>query len=240
MVMVRVDDEGRIIRDWRGRVNMVYKPGGKVYHASLQNLYIDEKPAADVVGVVRSSPDPPAPRPRRPKQRRAPAAAPVSLGHEVPGPGCGAEIWTDGACIGNPGPAGAGVLLRDRRGTREVSRYLGHGTNNIGELTAIEIALDLVEDPGLPVLLYSDSTYALGVLGRGFKARKNKELIARIIRKMSRFARIDLLKVPAHAGVVENERVDWLASTAVRSRKDQDLFHPVEPATGHNDDAPAC
>ena len=49
--------------------------------------------------------------------------------------------YADGACSGNPGPCGAGIVLIDGRSRRELSAFLGEGTNNIAELTAIELAI---------------------------------------------------------------------------------------------------
>jgi ribonuclease HI len=127
-------------------------------------------------------------------------------------------IHTDGACSGNPGPAGIGVLIERRDEEVEISEYLGSGTNNIAELTAILRALEgLREDERERTIhLYTDSGWSLGVLVGGWKAKTNLELIARIRELMPTFPRLELLKVRGHAGHAENERADELATMAVR------------------------
>ena len=126
------------------------------------------------------------------------------------------EIYTDGACSGNPGPCSYGVLIRHKWHYKELSQYLGAGTNNIGELTAIKAALEALRRHDLPVHLYTDSSYAIGVLTQGWKAKANKELIASIKHVMEEFENLELCKVKGHAGHPLNERVDALAVEAIR------------------------
>ncbi len=59
-------------------------------------------------------------------------------------------VWTDGACTGNPGPAGIGVVVIEGGERSELSEYLGDATNNIAELTAIERGLELVKERQQP------------------------------------------------------------------------------------------
>ncbi len=125
-------------------------------------------------------------------------------------------IYTDGACSGNPGPAGIGVVLVCGQRRREIAESIGEATNNIAELTAIRRALTAVRDRNRPVVLHTDSHYAFGVLTLGWKATKNRELIAAIRREMAAFPRLRLVKVPGHRGVEENERADRLAVEAIR------------------------
>lgn len=127
-------------------------------------------------------------------------------------------VYTDGSCYGNPGPAGLGVLLEWKGKTREASVYLGEGTNNIAELEAIRHALQLIRRRDLPVRLYTDSAYAIGVLVGGWKAKENVELIESIRRLLPRFADLQLCKVKGHAGDPRNERVDQLARDAIDQR----------------------
>src|SRR5262249_52766769 len=84
---------------------------------------------------------------------------------------------------GNPGPMGIGVVVIDGKTRRELGDYLGTGTNNIAELEAIARGLDLAADLGdgaraRRVRVYSDSGYALGLIGKGWKAKANQELVA--------------------------------------------------------------
>ncbi len=123
-------------------------------------------------------------------------------------------IYTDGACFGNPGPAGIGVVLRSGPHRKELSEPLGRATNNIAELTAILRALESVKDRHRRVRVHSDSAYAIGVLTKNWKPKKNKELIAKIRDLMRDFSDLEFVKVAGHAGVEDNERCDELAKAA--------------------------
>src|SRR5262249_46422628 len=123
-------------------------------------------------------------------------------------------VYTDGACSGNPGPAGVGVVILDRGKRRELSEYLGTGTNNIAELRTIVRALEEVPHDRT-VVLHSDSSYALGLLGKGWKAKANQELVERMRTLARQFPDLRLVKVDGHAGIAENERADELARTAI-------------------------
>ncbi|HEX2676323.1 MAG TPA: ribonuclease H, partial [Polyangiales bacterium] len=125
----------------------------------------------------------------------------------------------DGACSGNPGPAGIGVVIQDGKERRELSGFLGNGTNNIAELTAILEAANAIEDPKRPVRMHTDSKYAIGVLSMGWKAKANQELVQRAKQALSRLTDVELIHVPGHAGVPLNERADALAVQAVREEK---------------------
>lgn len=128
--------------------------------------------------------------------------------------------WVDGACSRNPGPAGAGVVLLFRGRRREISRFLGPDlTNNIAELTAARIALQEIRRPEFPVRIHTDSAYLIGVLTARWKATKNTELIEAIRADMVRFSDVTFVKVPGHAGFVENERADALARQAILAER---------------------
>ena len=127
-------------------------------------------------------------------------------------------IFTDGAALGNPGPMGIGVVLVAGAHRKEISEYLGVGTNNVAELTAVLRALEAVKDRDRPVLVHSDSNYAIGVLAKGWKAKANQELVARIRAVGAAFRRLHFVKVEGHAGVPENERCDELAREAILRR----------------------
>jgi len=126
------------------------------------------------------------------------------------------NIYTDGASSGNPGPSGIGVVLTYGGQRKEISEYIGEATNNIAELMAIQKGLSAVKNRRLPVRVYTDSTYAHGVLALNWKPKKNRDLITAIRRSMAAFARLKLVKVPGHTGVAENERADELATAAIR------------------------
>ncbi len=124
-------------------------------------------------------------------------------------------VYTDGASSGNPGPSGIGVVLTYQEHQKEISRYIGMATNNIAELEAIRTGLLEIKKKSLPVRLYTDSSYAIGVLTRGWKAKANQELIGAIKNLLSEFKDIRLIKVEGHSGVPANERADFLATSAI-------------------------
>lgn len=127
----------------------------------------------------------------------------------------GIDAYTDGACFGNPGPAGFGVVLSSGARRRELSGYLGDATNNIAELTAMLVALRAIRDRGRPVRLYTDSGYARGLVVLGWKAKANRELVAALRAEAARFPRLEVVHVPGHAGIAGNERADRLAREAI-------------------------
>ncbi len=219
LVWVRADESGALVLDNDGRAEMKYRESdAKSYRPSPGNLTPDSGEAAPLPEapreVLRSEAG------KEPgKAARAPRAAAASKGGGLP---AGAvEIWTDGACSGNPGPMGIGVVVIDGGERHEVGEYLGEGTNNIAELTAIERGIDLAganRDDGRRLRIYTDSSYAIGVLSKGWKAKANQELIARIKRRLAALPRVEFVKVAGHAGVPENERCDELATGAVIGR----------------------
>ena len=133
-------------------------------------------------------------------------------------------VWTDGACSGNPGPMGIGVVVIEGSWRHELGEYLGIGTNNIAELVAIERGLELaaprIASVTRRVRVHSDSSYAIGLLDKGWKAKANQAVVARIRSLLSSFpAAVTFVKVAGHAGVPENERCDQLARRAVEQRR---------------------
>lgn len=204
-VWARVDASSALIKDADGRVEIVYNatPGAKVYRAGARNL----TPAAgsELIEIDAGA----SAAPRAGKGGAPVAAVPADAIH----------VWTDGACSGNPGPAGVGVVvIGDGPKEREISEYLGEGTNNIAELTAILRGLEAVSDPRRPVVVYSDSAYSIGLLSQNWKAKKNVELVAELREVCKRFKKLQFVKVLGHSGIALNERVDQLATGAVTRR----------------------
>jgi len=127
-------------------------------------------------------------------------------------------IYTDGACSGNPGPAGIGVVMQYKGKRKEISRYLGLGTNNIAELEAIRAGLLAVKNRNLPVVVFTDSSYSLGLLTKGWKAKQNQELVADVRELVATFKQIRFIKVKGHAGHPQNERADRLAVESIKGK----------------------
>ena len=127
-------------------------------------------------------------------------------------------VFTDGACEGNPGPAGIGIVLQYRDHKKEISRFIGPETNNIAELTAIKIALQEIKSPHLPIILYTDSAYSAKTLDGSWKAKKNQNLIEETKKEMAKFSNLTIIKIKGHSGIKENETADQLARQAIKKR----------------------
>ena len=136
------------------------------------------------------------------------------------------EIFTDGACSGNPGPGGWGALLRAKGQEKELSGGEPETTNNRMELTAAIRALEALTR-SCAVLLYTDSKYVMDGIekwmpawkARGWKTAdkkpvKNQDLWEELDSQVQRH-RVKFIWVKGHAGHAENERVDELARLAV-------------------------
>ena len=133
------------------------------------------------------------------------------------------EIFTDGACSGNPGPGGWGTILRYGKYEKELSGGEANTTNNRMELSAVIAGLEALTEP-CKVTLYSDSKYFVDAIQQGWaekwKAngwmRNNKEkalnpdLWEKIL-GLFKIHEVTLVWVKGHAGHPENERCDKLA-----------------------------
>jgi ribonuclease HI len=140
------------------------------------------------------------------------------------------ELYTDGACSGNPGPGGWGFILRCPRTGKELERSGGQPetTNNQMELTAVIRGLEALREP-CRVELYADSQYVgqgltkwmAGWKRRGWKRKdgsrlvpvKNVDLWKRLDELMQRH-QLEFHYVRGHTGHAENERCDELAVAA--------------------------
>ena len=138
------------------------------------------------------------------------------------------QIFTDGACKGNPGPGGWGALLRKGTTEKELSGAEADTTNNRMEMTAAIEALSALKRP-CAVDLYTDSKYLIdgitkwlpGWQKRGWKtadkkAVKNEDLWRRLA-ELNAKHRVTWHWVKGHSGHAENDRVDQLASNAAES-----------------------
>lgn len=159
-----------------------------------------------------------------PRSGRARAGMPTKLDAAkngvAPVPEGSWVAYCDGACSGNPGPAGLGlvVVAPDGSVAAEGYEYLGSATNNVGELTAILRVLEAVPNDGKPLYVHTDSQYSIGVLSKGWKAKANGELVARVKEALGARPKTTLVYVPGHVGVTLNERADELAREAVSRR----------------------
>jgi len=136
------------------------------------------------------------------------------------------EAFTDGACRGNPGPGGWGVILRHENKEKELYGSEAHTTNNRMELTAAIEALSALKQP-CEVTITTDSQYVKNGINqwinnwkkRGWKTANNKP-----VKNIDLWQRLDELVsghkvtwhwVKGHSGHAENERADSLANRGI-------------------------
>lgn len=133
------------------------------------------------------------------------------------------EIWTDGACSGNPGPGGWAAILHYKGSEKILSGGLKSTTNNIMELTAVIEGLAALKEK-CDVTLYSDSAYVINAINLGWlsgwqknnfktadkKPVKNRELWERLISLLDNQS-VTFEKVKGHAQNENNNRCDEIA-----------------------------
>jgi ribonuclease HI len=136
------------------------------------------------------------------------------------------EIFTDGACRGNPGPGGWGALLRFGDTEKELSGGEDETTNNRMELMAAIAALEALKRP-VTVDLHTDSTYVRDGITKwihGWKKRDWRTADKKPVKNVDLWQRLEAAAdrhevswhwVKGHAGHPDNERVDELAREAV-------------------------
>jgi ribonuclease HI len=132
------------------------------------------------------------------------------------------EIFTDGACLGNPGPGGWAALLRYKSREKEISGRQGQTTNNRMELFATIAALEALTRPS-SVSVTTDSTYVRDGITRwihDWKRRGWKTAAKKPVKNVDLWQRLEAAITPhevewhwvrGHSGHSENERVDLLA-----------------------------
>lgn len=134
-------------------------------------------------------------------------------------------LYTDGAARGNPGPGGYGVVLTFGKHRKELSQGYRRTTNNRMELLAVIKGLEAIKRTGCKVNVYTDSKYVADAVTKGwvfnwkkqgFKKKANPDLWRRFLELYELFS-VKFFWVKGHAGHVENERCDQLATEAADS-----------------------
>lgn len=215
-IYVRVSADGALVEE-SGRVEVRYKPNdGRAYRAGTRNLEAieDEVLPEETCGPAG---EPPAAHGAASTPTKSSAKPASTEGKSRKAPEGAVIAYTDGACSGNPGPAGAGMRLSHAGKVVEGYSYLGTATNNIAELVAIRDALVAVPTD-VPIVVHTDSQYAIGVLQKGWKAKANQTLIGEIRALVAARSWVELVYVRGHAGDPGNERADELARTAIAQR----------------------
>ena len=136
------------------------------------------------------------------------------------------QLFSDGACSGNPGPGGYGTILRYQNKVKEFSAGYKNTTNNRMELRAIIVGLQALKET-CQIDVYSDSQYIVNAIEQGWAKRwrrngwkRNKKEMAKnidlwtILLDLLEKHKVRLFWVKGHAGHPENERCDQLAVAA--------------------------
>jgi ribonuclease HI len=123
----------------------------------------------------------------------------------------GIELWTDGACAGNPGPGGwAFCVVQGGRLIEEKGGYHPETTNNRMEMQALIEGLNRLH-PGATVTVKTDSQLIVNTITQGWKRKANRDLWSEIDAALDRHHRVTFEHVKGHNGEEWNERVDRLA-----------------------------
>ncbi len=139
------------------------------------------------------------------------------------------DIYTDGACSGNPGKGGYGVVLKYNGAVKELSEGFISTTNNRMEILAAIKGLEVLKEP-CEVTLYSDSKYLVDSVNQGWiikwqknnwyrtksEKAKNIDLFKRLLELLG-VHKVEFVWIKGHAGHPENERCDELAVSATNS-----------------------
>lgn len=139
------------------------------------------------------------------------------------------NLYTDGACSGNPGKGGYGVILEYMGNTKEISKGYECTTNNRMEIMAALAGLSALKEP-CRVKLYSDSKYLVDAVNKDWLGSwqknnwrnskrepvKNKELFCKLLELME-IHEVEFIWVKGHDGHEQNERCDFLATSAVNN-----------------------
>ena len=171
---------------------------------------------------------------KRPKRKERPDVAAYSKQQEEALAAGKVVVYTDGGCEGNPGIGGYAAVILSSAARRELSGGYSYTTNNRMELMACIQGLNSI-DPGISAILFSDSSYVVNGIEKGWAERwrrngwrrrvekelvpvKNADLWAQLLDLCDSHL-VEFMKVKGHAGIPENERCDQL-STEVMRRKD--------------------
>ena len=135
------------------------------------------------------------------------------------------NLYTDGACKGNPGPGGFGIVLEFQGKKKEINCGYRLTTNNRMELLALIVGLESIKSNQYPVHVFSDSKYVIDSISKGwvfnwkikgFKGKKNQDLWERYLLLHPQF-KLEFHWVKGHSGHPENERCDVLAVAAAEN-----------------------
>jgi ribonuclease HI len=144
------------------------------------------------------------------------------------------EVYIDGSSKGNPGPGGAGVVIKNAATNELLSAHgipLGHVTNNQAEFLALKHALSELKTRDLtdnPIDILTDSQLVVGIFSQNWKARANLELVMETRGLVKEFPQLSFAYVRGHNGNPGNELADSLAQKAAETQKgNEEVFAKV-------------
>ncbi len=142
-------------------------------------------------------------------------------------------LYTDGACLGNPGPGGWAAILLDGPQPRWWAGHEGHTTNNRMEIMGVIRGLEQTP-PGTAVVVHSDSQYVINTFTKNWQTKANLDLWQRLKRLVAE-RKVDWQWVRGHNGNTYNEEADHLATAAAAddtwgAERDGRLGAPPQPA----------
>lgn len=130
------------------------------------------------------------------------------------------NLYTDGACSGNPGPGGCASILVYNGHRKQLSAGYKKTTNNRMELRAVIMGLEAINRTNTKIVIHSDSMYVINAFVKkwvfnwekdNYKGKKNSDLFKVLLELYRRFESIEFLWVKGHSGHEENEICDSLA-----------------------------
>ncbi len=152
------------------------------------------------------------------------------------------DIFTDGACNGNPGRGGYGIILHYKGHVKEISDGFKLTTNNRMELMAVIVGLEALKIDNQEVTIYSDSQYVVNSvekgwlwtwLKKGFAGKANQDLWRRYIQSHQKH-KVRFVWIKGHAGHPQNERCDQLAVAASQKPNLPDDVGYITDSTSQN------
>lgn len=135
------------------------------------------------------------------------------------------DIYTDGSCIGNPGPGGWAAIIMEDGGTRKLHGREDNTTNNRMEVLAAIQGIEAMPT-GADVRVHSDSSYLVNTMTKGWKRNKNQDLWARLDFEVDK-RNVRWSWVKGHAGHPLNEEADRIANAEARGKP---LNNPPPPS----------
>ena len=136
------------------------------------------------------------------------------------------DIFTDGSCIGNPGPGGWAAIIVEDGATRNIHGRDENTTNNRMEVLAAIQGIEATPS-GVDVCVHSDSSYLINTMTKGWKRNKNQDLWARLDFEVAK-RKVQWNWVKGHAGHPLNEKADRIANAEARGEPVNDLSRPSQ------------